>query len=429
MRILPLPEPLAPGRKWAIEPGDGSVSLTDRVIKVPQGPDDQSALVRAHEMAHIAFTPDGVSPEDQKRPEVQAVEDYRINRLAERAGVDFSAGGPSAVVQYLTFKASTQTDLAYGILSSLSQFPGPDSDRHMDAIKRHADPLYAARIKQAMNTVEAFLQAKKYSFDGTLAAANWIRDALHLFAKADAAAATKTARRAVAARRLAARGPMSEDKLPAITAPGGASYTKAAPFYAPVDLAADWGRLEKRDYPLRAPQGARGRLKIANTAEGSVFRAPQRLMTDGAVFRHITVHRRGTLLIDHSGSMALSAEQVKQMVARLPAGIIATYSGNGSGKGELRILARNGRMADEKTGGYKRFGGANEVDGPALQWLAAQPTPRVWISDGGVTGIGDSSNTRLQTEAFDIVARGRIIQLADIHAALKLFRVSRSKSR
>ena len=33
----------------------------------------------------------------------------------------------------------------------------------------------------------------------------------------------------------------------------------------------------------------------------------------------------------------------------------------------------------------------NEIDGPAIAWLAAQKGPRVWLFDGGATGSGDDA--------------------------------------
>jgi hypothetical protein len=34
-------------------------------------------------------------------------------------------------------------------------------------------------------------------------------------------------------------------------------------------------------------------------------------------------------------------------------------------------------------------GGAKVIDGPALHWLAKQSHPRIWVSDGQVTGVND----------------------------------------
>jgi hypothetical protein len=72
--------------------------------------------------------------------------------------------------------------------------------------------------------------------------------------------------------------------------------------------------------------------------------------------------------------------------------MIAAYGG-GHDSGVLRVLARDGRRVDD-AGLASIGGGRNVVDGPALEWLARQPAPRFWVSDGQVTGIGDVRGRR-----------------------------------
>jgi hypothetical protein len=79
----------------------------------------------------------------------------------------------------------------------------------------------------------------------------------------------------------------------------------------------------------------------------------------------------------------------------------------GDESGSLLIAARNGMHADrEVLDGWA--GSGNVVDGPALQWLARQKAPRVWVSDGGVTGMNDQTAVNLQIEAERIVAMAHI---------------------
>ena len=49
------------------------------------------------------------------------------------------------------------------------------------------------------------------------------------------------------------------------------------------------------------------------------------------------------------------------------------------------------------------------VDGPALRWLARQDRPRIWVSDGVVTGVGDDNpNPAMLVEVARIIARSGI---------------------
>jgi len=66
-------------------------------------------------------------------------------------------------------------------------------------------------------------------------------------------------------------------------------------------------------------------------------------------------------------------------------------------------------------------GGGNIVDGPALEWLAAQAEPRIWISDGVVTGVNDVDYAALSAEALRVQMTGRIGRLDNLGAAIERF--------
>ena len=59
------------------------------------------------------------------------------------------------------------------------------------------------------------------------------------------------------------------------------------------------------------------------------------------------------------------------------------------------------------------------MDLPALEWLSRQAEPRLWVSDGGVTGVGDEGCARLRERCFAIARRGRITRVDDPSAALE----------
>jgi hypothetical protein len=116
--------------------------------------------------------------------------------------------------------------------------------------------------------------------------------------------------------------------------------------------------------------------------------------------------RGGTVLIDTSGSMHLRPEDVDRLVdASRGAAVVAIYSGR-EREGELRIVARGGRRAAAED--LKPYGGGNVVDLPALEWLARQAEPRLWISDGGVTGEMDRGSREIRRRCARVVRQGRI---------------------
>jgi len=159
--------------------------------------------------------------------------------------------------------------------------------------------------------------------------------------------------------------------------------------------------------------GRRGRARAAS--EGVLPRFPYRWPIDQAIFRRASRVRGGTVLIDTSGSMSLDAAGVDHILsASSGAALIAIYSGKEK-VGELRIVARDGRRADARD--LVPFGRGNVVDEPALAWLAQQDGPRLWISDGGVTGVGDTPSAALQERCKSLVQRGRIRRVKNIEEA------------
>jgi hypothetical protein len=69
-------------------------------------------------------------------------------------------------------------------------------------------------------------------------------------------------------------------------------------------------------------------------------------------------------------------------------------------------VADGGRRASKEH--LERFSRGNVVDLPALEWLARQPQPRVWLSDGAVTGVGDRISQALRERCYAVCRRARI---------------------
>ncbi len=151
-------------------------------------------------------------------------------------------------------------------------------------------------------------------------------------------------------------------------------------------------RLEKRD-------------KIISVC-GTAPRRMANLVTDGKIFERAIPEHGASLLIDGSGSMSISSETIMKIMQLAPASIIAMYYG-GDGTlpfthkyhegGFIVVIGKDGQacsIIDEY-----RLGGGNYCDGLALRWLGQQPEPRYWVSDGMVTGPGDSErgSTRQDT--------------------------------
>lgn len=136
-------------------------------------------------------------------------------------------------------------------------------------------------------------------------------------------------------------------------------------------------------------------MRIARRAipvsQGVGLRFPHRYYLDKAIFARRLLTEAG-IMIDGSGSMRWTDEDMKLLLEKLPAVKIGIYSGvdgvfNGGQRvyGRICTLAKDGRFA--RFDGLDRdMNGGNCVDFEALQLLAKWPRPRLWLSDGFVCG-------------------------------------------
>jgi len=188
-----------------------------------------------------------------------------------------------------------------------------------------------------------------------------------------------------------------------------------------------WGDLAVIQEPLT--QNLKHKIKGAThkpNEYGVIPHYTDRYFSDKRMFRVKKNIRGGTVLIDASGSMSLSEDDIMSIIEALPAGLVAMYSGTsdkrrvtarGGGDGELCILAKNQRMVSKLPASLVE----NIVDYPALVWLSKMPKPRIWVSDQQVTmlykyGAGYSEEvSRAGTEqCLDLVKKAGIVTLSDI---------------
>lgn len=181
----------------------------------------------------------------------------------------------------------------------------------------------------------------------------------------------------------------------------------------------DVGRMTIAKPPLvvRQPRVLRSGVSPSHCGtEGTSIRRPDRLAIDRAIFGRMGRGGGGTVLVDVSGSMSFTAEQVEEVVrAAGGAAVVAIYSGSGH-EGELRIVARADRRASSES--FEPYGSGNVVDLPALEWLARQPMPRIWVSDGCVTGAADEGCEKLLERCNEVAKRGSIQRVDNAEEAV-----------
>lgn len=185
-----------------------------------------------------------------------------------------------------------------------------------------------------------------------------------------------------------------------------------------------WGVLKVGKPPLlRNVIGAIGKKRVA-TEMGRNPRRIARLLTDPQrrIFDRVIKGEGGVVLVDTSGSMCLEEEDVKQLVLNAPSALVAQYSGGSRIHPNLYVVANKGKMCQK----LPRPHGLNEVDLPALRWAVKnkqRPTsPVIWVSDGVVTGKGDTTGVDLTMEVIKFCQKNGVYVVPTPAQAIELLK-------
>jgi hypothetical protein len=157
-------------------------------------------------------------------------------------------------------------------------------------------------------------------------------------------------------------------------------------------------------------KGIRLRPRRKPSAFGATFRYTHRILTDKACFATPMKDNLGTVLVDASGSMGISNEQLKELLKFSGRATIAAYSGRGE-RGDIVVLAKGGRCVSKVLNKY----GCNVVDADAVDWLITQPSPRWWICDGGVTGFNDCYSIETSLRCLAAMKKGRVTKVGSLY--------------
>ena len=133
----------------------------------------------------------------------------------------------------------------------------------------------------------------------------------------------------------------------------------------------------------------------------------------------------GMVIVDISGSMSLSQQDIEAIVEAAPAATILAYSQNHYSTVNAWLLAKRGWRVRE----IPNIGGAgNGVDGPALVWGIKNRHPNepiVWVSDGEVTSNGGGQNDRIILQCAQLVKKHKIIMIPSVEEAVKMFKAGK----
>ena len=391
--VYPVPEAVDErvSRRWQIRPTqplNPRVYLKHSLLLVPLDASAQSRMVRNHELGHIRWSPpkpDVAARRNKLDMDVlQAVEDMRINTKLAGIGVDTSHGSVSQSVVKAFVDDILRRGVFRNIVLTMVAAIGQGANEAIVRERFSGHPPADKAIEIADMARRIMWNKGSPRFNDTIRTAKWLQALLE--------SALPTAPTHLPKKLL----PKTEQEdlestMRMLKGFGtGSRATRKVP----------WGRM-RLETPSR-PHKVEGFLGKGRTAseEGVLPRYAHRLLVDGRIFCRTRRRRGGSVLIDCSGSMALTSVDLKKILSHSPGAIVACYSGNYS-DGALRVLSQGGRQVEEKWIGTPA-GGSNVIDKPALEWLSKQSKPRIWVSDGQVTGIGDrqSASNSLECESL-----------------------------
>jgi hypothetical protein len=126
----------------------------------------------------------------------------------------------------------------------------------------------------------------------------------------------------------------------------------------------------------------------------------------------------GVVLIDQSGSMHLSTDEIWDIINASPGATIIGYSHSDGAPHNCWVLAENGKVVSEVRDGN----GGNGVDGPALLYALSKRKkgdPLVWVCDGHVTGRYDLHTRELAKWCAQVVSKYNVHMCEDVPEAVE----------
>lgn len=424
--------------------GMPSTNIVDKIMLVPQGSGEMERCVRAHEMMHAKVSPadefdQWVARNVASIEALRAVEEVRVNHLCNLAGFDvkkhLSDGGEAAdgerVVLADDWAAAVYTTVAYMETASLNQF--------ITGVRRHS-PEWAAALRAIVNRVNRMIgKIPKQALAST---------GVHHGTGLSPSGFMYTEQIAEFIDRLAHPPVPETDEDEATSKPGDGegnagdgtdtdgsdlkAKAKKKGKKAPVSdedikksqprpvTGRGWIPLKPFKMPLDRPApGGLGKRR-SPTMIGRSPRRIERMLTDPhrRVFDRVTRGNGGVVLIDASGSMALSTQAVRSLVEAAPGATVAMYAAdNDDQPTNLWVLAERGRMVSNIPSGAT----GNGCDLPAIEWAIQQrqrsSSPVVWITDGYC--FGESGNHDWDAfECLQAAMKHKVIVRPDVPYAL-----------
>lgn len=436
--VYPIPEALTQSA-WEIVGGETpKAMLNGGKLIVPLSPDQHDQVLRTHELAHIKWSPKEI-PKDLNPGILAMVEDARITKKMLAAKVNLEPGYPEELVAYTVAKLRATRDKWGAVMFRIGMSGMPGQALVDKALGKEVGigPTEYHLINQLRSDLTVTAGAT-WTFEWTKRLMNAIADERQ--EKEEEKQKGQSAARRGAAEKDAAeafsRVARRQAEQDCEDVEGHAKTYEDLRPYTPDGIPrprwwessgrhVPWGGMIIEQPPLTQRMPGRFGRQRRPMDTGAALTYPSRLWQDQKVFGRKLKGRGGSVLIDASGSMSLTARQIWEILENAPGATIAVYSSSqySNDHGVLRILARRGLVVKEEDA--HGAGGGNVIDFPALEWLVKQEEPRVWVSDGCVTGKGERTSFSNRAQCFDLCKRKGVLRTPHVPQAIQLFHAIR----
>lgn len=441
--VLAMPEVVVSYRKddtpvtaWSVSPssgkrGDASTDFVNRVMRVPLMSGEVARLVRAHELSHAR-----ISPSDNDELEkfiasngfsdrvVMCAEEVRVNTLVGLQGFDLDhltdgsekQSGITAAKEALVSEHARNELFCFG-----GGLVGTKAFKAYVSGVRSVSKELADELRQMEREIKRLLKGAIPRFLGDTT----IKDCNDYRINAGFDNYTKKIANEIQKHVTF----IDTDNITEsdVIGAGGADYevgTTAGKF-APLII----------DKKFLCDQQVKGHLarKKRATAMGRHLAYPSRLLTDPErrVFSQKSNASGGIVLIDVSGSMDITSDDLDEILRLSPSALVMAYSHKPRSQGipNAWILANRGKRA--KAEALKTIGNiGNGVDGPALDYAIKHRKGNeaiIWVCDGQITDSHDKPPSPEVVKAVaEMVVRNGIIVAPNLYYAIEALRKGRT---
>lgn len=468
--IRPLPEML--GRKdtkqgeWVIDTcapvrGKPATDIVGKRMIVPVADEAVDRVIRAHEMMHAKVSPAddfvkwierGIATEDALR----VVEEVRVNFLLKKAGfdVDLLGDGSELSAGVLTAERGDWTNAVYTAVGYSICGGGKD---FLTGVRR-VNRAWGTTLRDIVKAVEKeFVKAYKrgdlastevhtatglspIGFAHTERIAEWV-DRLAHPQKPEQDEAEDNSENS----KTNEKNEETEESTKTTKKKDGKNGNGETNDKAPTDpkkvkpveptgrggnVVPQWAELKIGTLPLtRRANGGLGRKRIASQMGRDPRRIGNALVDpEKRIFDQYRKGNGGIVLIDGSGSMSLTNQNILEITEASPGCTVAVYSADrDNAKDNLWILAKNGKRVDN----VPERNGGNGVDAPAIRWAVSQrrhsSTPIVWITDGQVHGVSNNGgwggyHDQLALDCVNVVLKNKVHMALNVADGVKVLK-------